>query len=308
MQAENHKVTLTIFTPAYNRAYSLHLCYESLLRQSCKDFLWLIIDDGSTDNTKELVDAWKKRENEFEIRYEYKENGGMHTAHNRAYELIDTELNVCVDSDDYVGDNAVEKIIDFWKQYGDEKYAGIIGLDATFDHQIIGEKLPENQKSITLSGYYANGGKGDKKLVYRTDVMKKYPPYPVFAGEKYVSLGYKYLLCDQDYELLILNEVLCNVEYQLDGSSTNMYRQYLRNPNGFAFIRKVDMKYDKTWKRKFMTCVHYVSSSLISKNRKFVAESPKKIMTIFAIPFGVALTWHIKRKAKDFMIVEGMKK
>lgn len=276
MKAGNHKVTLTIFTPAYNRAYSLHLCYESLLRQSCKDFLWLIIDDGSTDNTRELVEKWKQQENGFEIRYEYKENGGMHTAHNRAYELIDTELNVCIDSDDYVGDNAVEKIVSFWKQYGSPKYAGIVGLDATFDNRIIGEKLPEDKKSITLSGYYANGGRGDKKLVYRTEVMKQYPPYPVFEGEKYVSLGYKYLLCDQDYELLIMNEVLCNVEYQLDGSSTNMYKQYLRNPKGFAFMRKVDMKYDKKLKRKFVTCIHYVSSSIISKNKSFLRESPRK--------------------------------
>lgn len=308
MKAGNRKVTLTIFTPAYNRAYSLHLCYESLLRQSCKDFLWLIIDDGSTDHTRELVEKWKQQENGFEIRYEYKENGGMHTAHNRAYELIDTELNVCVDSDDYVGDNAVEKIVSFWKQYGSQKYAGIVGLDATFDNRIIGEKLPEDKKSITLSGYYANGGRGDKKLVYRTEVMKQYPPYPVFEGEKYVSLGYKYLLCDQDYELLIMNEVLCNVEYQLDGSSTNMYKQYLRNPKGFAFMRKVDMEYDKKLKRKFMTCVHYVSSSLISKNKSFLKESPRKFLTVLAIPFGLLLTWHIKKKSKDFMIVEGMKK
>lgn len=308
MKAENKEVLLTVFTPAYNRAYSLHLCYESLLRQSCKNFLWLIIDDGSTDNTKELVNEWMEKENGFELKYVYKENGGMHTAHNLAYELIETELNVCIDSDDYVGEEAIEKIVTFWKKHGGEKYAGIIGLDATFDNRIIGKKLPGNVKSITLSGYYENGGQGDKKLVYRTDLMRKYPSYPVFEGEKYVSLGYKYLLCDQEYELLVLNEVLCNVEYQFDGSSTNMYRQYLKNPKGFAFIRKVDMKYDKTLKRRFLTCIHYVSSSIIAKNKNFLKESPKKILTICAIPFGVMLTYYIKKKSQDFMIVEGMKK
>ena len=102
--------------------------------------------------------------------------------------------------------------------------------------------------------------------------------------------------------------MLCNVEYQLDGSSTNMYRQYLRNPKGFAFIRKVDMTYDKTLKRKFLTCIHYVSSSIIAKNRNFLKESPKKVLTILAIPFGIILTYHIKKKSKDFMKVEGMKK
>lgn len=92
--------TLTVFTPAYNRAHTLPRTYESLVKQDCKDFIWLIVDDGSSDNTKELVEEWQKKENGFEIRYIYKENGGMHTAHNVAYENIDTELNVCIDSDD----------------------------------------------------------------------------------------------------------------------------------------------------------------------------------------------------------------
>lgn len=308
MQVKDKEILLTIFTPAYNRAYSLVRCYKSLVEQSCKEFIWLIIDDGSTDNTKELVREWQQCDNGFEIHYVYKENGGMHTAHNRAYELIDTELNVCIDSDDYMGENAAEKIITFWKNYGSDKYAGIIGLDADFEGNIIGRPLPEQRKSITLSGYYAEGGKGDKKLVYRTNLMKKYPPYPAFSGEKYVSLGYKYLLCDQEYELLILNEVLCNVEYQLDGSSTNMYRQYLRNPQGFAFIRKIDMQYDKSLKRKFMTCIHYVSSSIIARNKKFLQESPEKFLTACAIPFGIVLTAYIKKKSKGFMKIEGMKK
>ena len=302
------KPVLTVFTPAYNRGYSLHLCYESLCRQSNKSFIWLIIDDGSTDNTRELVEQWLQNENGFEIRYVYKENGGMHTAHNKAYELIDTELNVCIDSDDYMADDAVEKILSFWEKNGSDKYAGIIGLDATFDNQIIGTKFPEDLKTTTLLGYYSNGGVGDKKLIYRTDLMKKYPPYPEFEGERYVGLAYKYMLCDQEYELLVLNEVLCNVEYQLDGSSTNMYRQYLRNPNGFALFRKAAMQYQPKLTRRFVECVHYVSSSILAKNKKFLKESPKKGMTILAIPFGVVLTYYIKSKSKDYMMVEGMKK
>lgn len=292
---------LTVFTPAYNRAHTLHRCYDSLKTQSCKDFIWLIIDDGSTDNTAELVKEWQKNDNGFEIRYIHKQNGGMHTAHNTAYENIDTELNVCIDSDDYLAHDAAKKIIEFWKENGSDKYAGIVGLDADFNNKIIGKPFDKNIKSTTLSGYYRNGGKGDKKLVYRTDLMKKYPPYPVFEGEKYVSLGYKYLLCDQDYELLVLNEVLCNVEYQEDGSSMNMYKQYLNNPKGFAFVRKVHMNYNKTFLENFKTCIHYVSSSLISHNKKFIKESPRKFLTVFAIPFGIILTVYIKYKSKSLM-------
>lgn len=301
------KPLLTIFTPAYNRAYTLHLCYESLCRQSNKDFIWMVIDDGSTDNTRELVEQWQKNDNEFEIKYVYKKNGGMHTAHNKAYELIETELNVCIDSDDYMPDDAVEKIISFWMKYGSEKYAGIIGLDATFDNHVIGKEFPEDLKTTTLLGYYANGGVGDKKLVYRTEVMRKYPPYPEFEGEKYVGLSYKCMLCDQDYELLVLNEVLCHVEYQLDGSSTNMFRQYLKNPKGFAFFRKTAMQYQPKLKRRFVECIHYVSSSILAKNRRFIKESPKKFMTICAIPWGYLLTIYIKNRADQHIKIKHYK-
>lgn len=297
--------TLTVFTPAYNRAYSIHLCYESLLRQTSKDFVWLVVDDGSSDETAQLISEWQKRDNGFEIKYVYKQNGGMHTAHNTAYENIDTELNVCIDSDDYMTDDAVEKIVNFWKENGNEKYAGIIALDCTKDGKIIGTKLDEDRRDTTLTGFYARGGKGDKKLIYRTDVMKKYPPYPVFEGEKYVSLAYKYSLADEDYTLLIMNEPVCVVEYMEDGSSTNMYRQYLKNPNGFAFIRKVDMNRADNFKELFRCAVHYVSSSIIAQNKDFLKQSPKKGATVLALPFGAALTAYIKYKSKGYMNVNG---
>ena len=290
--------TLTVFTPTYNRAYILNQCYESLVRQSCKDFIWLIIDDGSTDNTKELVEEWMKNDNKFEIRYHYKKNGGMHTGHNAAYELIDTELNVCIDSDDFMPDNAVELIVNFWREYGSDKYSGIVALDIYKNGEVIGFKLPD-KKSTTLSGFYDNGGQGDKKLIYRTEVINKYPSYPEFKGEKFVPLDYKYLLVDQDYELLIMNEAVCVVEYMEDGSSKNMFRQYYKNPRGFSFMRKVHMVYDKKFINKFKNCIHYVSGSLIIKSRKFLVESPKKFMTLLAYPFGCILYLIILRKNRQ---------
>lgn len=289
--------TLTIFTPAYNRAHTLDRTYESLLRQNCNDFVWLIIDDGSKDNTRELVESWMK-ENRIEIRYIYQENQGMHGAHNTAYRNIDTELNTCIDSDDYMPDNAVEIIVNFWKEYGSEKYAGIIGLDSTENGGIIGTSFPEDMKETTLNGFYAKGGRGDKKLVYRTDIIKQYPEYPIFEGEKYVGLAYKYMLIDQDYQLLTINKPLVIVEYQQDGSSVNMYRQYWNNPNGFAFFRKTEMVTTKSFSRKFIVCVHYVSSSFIAKNKRFIKESPEKMLTALAIPLGYMLYLYIKYKVK----------
>lgn len=291
---------LTVFTPTYNRAHTLPRTYRSLCQQDCKDFIWLIIDDGSSDNTKELVNKWKKENKEFEIQYIYKRNGGMHTAHNTAYENIVTELNVCIDSDDCMAEGAISKIKCRWECIRDKGYAGIIGLDADLNTgEIIGKGFPEGMKETTLGGYYASGGAGDKKLVYRTDVMKQYPPYPVFEGEKYVALSYKYLLCDQDYKLNVLNEILCDVEYQVDGSTRTMWKQYWKNPNGFAFLRKLDMTYPNSKKKVIVACIHYVASNLIAGNKGYIQQSPKKLLTFLLFPVGWGLYKYIYYKNKN---------
>lgn len=289
---------LTVFTPAYNRARTLPRTYASLQRQSCKDFIWLIVDDGSSDNTAELVKSWKENETNFEIRYISKKNGGMHTAHNTAYANIDTELNVCIDSDDELADGAVQKIKAKWEQVKDKNYAGIIGLDADMNtEKVIGKGFPDGMSETTLVGYYAGGGFGDKKLVYRTEVINQYPEYPVFDGEKYVALAYKYRLIDQDYKLAVLNEILCNVEYLPDGSTGTMYSHYVKNPKGFAFWRKVCMQYPQSKKRMLVDCIHYVAESFLAGNRSFVKESPKKLMTVCMIPAGWVLSVMIRRKS-----------
>ncbi len=294
----NNSILLTVFTPAYNRVHTLARTYMSLKEQTCKAFIWLIVDDGSTDGTREQVEEWKRNESGFEIRYVYKINGGMHTAHNTAYEHIDTELNVCIDSDDKMPPDAVEAILKKWKTVDHNKYAGLIALDADFDGKIIGIGFPEGMTETTVSGFYAAGGRGDKKLIYRTDIINSYPPYPVFEGEKYVSLAYKYRLIDQSYKMAVLDRVVCNVEYQPDGSSNSMLKQYVRNPKGFAFWRKVRMQYPDSKKRLFIDCVHYVSSSIISRNGRFIQESPRKILTVLAIPFGFLLTVYIRIRTK----------
>ena len=262
------KKILTVFTPAYNRAYTLHKCYESLKRQTSKEFKWLVIDDGSTDNTKELVYKWKK-EADFEIKYIYKENGGMHTAHNTAYENIDTELNVCIDSDDYLTDNAVEIIINEWEKVRSDKLAGLGALNIFESGEVIGTIFPNELKTSKYFDIYNKYGvSGDKKFIYRTELVKQYP-YPEFEGERYVGLDYKYKKLDEKYEIALVNKIVCVVEYMEDGSSKNMLRQYKNNPRGWCFFRIENLKIPNTsLKYKFKECVHYVSSSLIINDKK----------------------------------------
>ena len=254
------------------------------------------MDDGSSDNTRELVQSWIE-EKKIPIRYKYKPNGGMHTAHNLAYRLIDTELNTCIDSDDFMPIDAVEKIVSFWEKYGSDQVNGIIGLDADTKHNIIGSRLPDDKATMTLTDFYHFGGKGDKKLVYRTEVMKSLPEYPVFEGEKYVGLGYKYMLADLQRPMLLLNEVLVNVDYQPDGSSGTMWKQYGRHPQGFAFLRRETMKHHSYFKERFKAAIHHISSCFYQKINP-IHDSPHKLLTVLLLPVGLLLHLYIEKKSK----------
>lgn len=286
---------ITVFTPSYNRAYLLPQLYESLCRQTNNDFEWLIIDDGSSDNTQEIVNEWIL-EKKIKIQYAYKDNGGMHTGHNLAYELIETPFNVCIDSDDYMPDDAISLIINELKDLP-SYYAGIIGLDADKEGNIIGTIIPEHLTRCKLKELYdKHGVSGDKKMVYRTEIMKSVPPYPEYKGEKYVPLDYKCILVDQEYDLKPINKVLCIVEYQIDGSSLNMMKQYRKNPRGFAFSRISSIKYGSTFKVRFKSAIHLVSSAIFVKDAKLLQSSNRSELVFLAIPFGILLNIYIRYK------------
>ena len=234
-------VPLTVFTPAYNRADLLPRCFESMKRQSSKDFIWMIIDDGSTDTTRSLVEEWMQEQLDFQIVYYYKENGGLHTAYNEAIAHIETELCVCIDSDDFMPDNAVERILDFWQAHGSDQVAGIVGLDYDLEGNVIGDPLP-NQKTINLIdllvGRYPIVN-GDRTNVIRTELYKKYAPMKVFPGEKNFNPHYMHLQISQEYDFLVLNENLRFVDYQPGGMSASMWKQYRNSPWSFAETRKL---------------------------------------------------------------------
>ena len=295
------KEMLTVFTPTFNRAECLKKGYEALCRQTCKEFVWLVVDDGSTDQTRLLVEQWSRQEKGFEVRYIYKENGGLHTGYNVAIANIDTELSVCIDSDDYMPDDAVEKILTFWKKEGSDKYAGSAALDAFEDGTIIGDPFPK-QKSINILDvslgkyHYKNG---DRKLVVRTALYKEVAPMPSYENEKNFNPHLMHLQISEKYDFLIYNTVLCVVEYQEDGMSNGIFKQYLNSPKSFAHMRKYMLGLKgTTFKFRMRHAIHYVSSSIIARNKRFLQESPRKWDVILAVPFGAVLTVYIKNKAK----------
>lgn len=290
------KKTLTIFTPTYNRSYCLGNGYIALCRQTMKDFVWIVIDDGSTDNTKDLVEEWMKYDNGFKIQYVYKKNGGMYTAYNEAIKIADTELCVCVDSDDYLVDDAVEKIVTTWENYGSKEYAGIVGLDCTAEGKIIGDKFPD-QKTINLIdillGKYPIKN-GDRKNVVRTDLYKSVAPMKEFEGEKDFNPHFMHVAISKKYDFLILNEKLCVVNYQPDGMSNTIFKQYLRSPRSFREMRLMDMSLeDAPFFFLAKKTIHYVSSCILS-GEPCISTSPHKILTICMYPVGILFTVYLK--------------
>lgn len=293
--------TLTVFTPTYNRAHTLKRLYRSLCGQSCNDFEWLVVDDGSTDNTRELVQHFID-EAVIPVRYIYKENGGLYTGYNTAYANIETELNVCIDSDDYMPGNAVELIVKTWKKQGSERYAGLIGLD--FDANTdkpIGGRFPEGMTEcwfLDLSTKKIH--RGDSKPVMRTNLMKQVAPQTGFPDEKNFNPVYMMLqVCDR-LPLLMLNENLCFVEYQqTDSMSKTIFRQYADSPRSFAKLRLLEMSLQhNTPLNRFRSAIHYVASCILAKDRNWLKNAPQKQRILCAAPFGFILTTFIIYKNK----------
>lgn len=286
---------VTFFTPTYNRAHVLHRCYESLCRQSSFDFKWLIVDDGSTDGTGELVRQWASRESRFEIRYLYKENGGLHTAFNLAVEQADTELFVCFESDDLFTPEAMTIIERVWEENRDSSCVGFITLCKDMNGSLIGGVYPENVKTC-LYRDHRQIAPGDKQYVFRTSALKKVFPMPSFPGEKYFDPKYRFFALDAFGPLAVTNESFDLVDYQPEGLTNTMMRQYYNSPNSFAEYRKLYMQLpDRSFAYRLKQNIHYVSSCcLAGKLKKAIPESPRKGYTVLAFLPGILLAGIIR--------------
>ena len=281
---------LTVFTSTYNRVNTLPRTYESLCRQTDKDFEWLIVDDGSTDNTEEIVQIWLKEDKGFSVRYIKKANEGFHTGYNTAIANMESTLAVCIDSDDYMPDNAVALIHECWLSRGSKDYGGIIGLDYRVDRTLIGGFLPEKKEAINLialaQGKYPVKP-GDKKIVVRTDLYKAVAPMEVFPGEKYFNPHYMHLEISRHYDFLVLNECLCIVEYQDNGMSSNIYKQYKNSPNSFLEIRKQWFSFEGLSLRdRFQTGIHFVSEAFMAHKfwKEYRISDQRGILTLCLLP------------------------
>ena len=278
----------TVFTPTFNRKELLEKLYKSLQKQTFKDFEWLIVDDGSTDGTKEKVEEFLS-EKKLEIKYYFKENGGKQRAYNFATEKANGELFICLDSDDEYVENGLEIILKYWKKY--EKNSDIAGMGylSTYpNREIIGSSFPEKEMiSTQFEIYNKYGVKGDKGIMFRTEIIKKYK-FPVFEDEKFITEAVVYNRICEKYKMVYVNKKIEIKEYQEDGLTAKYNNLLLRNPKGQALYHNEINSQKLTFKQKILNNAVYYKFCKVAgyKFGKIFKENKNKLFLIFAIPVG----------------------
>lgn len=242
---------VTVFTPTYNRAYILGDLYHSLQRQTCMDFEWLIVDDGSADDTKALVASWQGEENPFPIRYVYQENGGKCRAINRGLKEANGRLFFTVDSDDYLTDDAIEKVIRWDGELpADGHFCGYAGNMGTALGVTTNRLFPGDYLDGTALNRYDRVD-GERAFVFYTEIHRKYL-YPEFPGEKFLTEAVTWdLMAHDGYKMRFYNDIIRIWEYKDDGLTRAGYRVFLENPQGTGlfFRQKAEFLHYSLWNK-----------------------------------------------------------
>jgi glycosyltransferase involved in cell wall biosynthesis len=244
------------------------------------------VDDGSNDDTESLIQKWKD-EGIIPITYYKQENKGKMQAHNKGVEMCDTKLFVCVDSDDYLVDNAVEDIIEVWNTHNRTDIAGIVGKRGTDKYTMLGTGEFPNCESIALTGLKKRGFVGDTTLCFDIDVIKKYP-FPVIENEKFISEDYIYDQISYDgFKFIVHPYILTVCNYLDDGYTKNMDKISYLNPVGRMYQEAQKMKFATSFNKKFKASARYNQYKIISHHkdiRKF--KIFEKIMLYVTFPIG----------------------
>ena len=274
---------LTIFTPTYNRAYILPKLYESLCVQTCQDFEWLIVDDGSTDNTQKILDSWLE-ENRISMRYVLQENGGKMRAFNRAVSLSESELFVCIDSDDQlISERVIEDSLVYWDNHkNDVSNKRIAGM-------ISGKKVRNNKSDFTHVPHVGTINKliktyGAETTIFLLTEVVKHHPYPSFKGENFITDVYIFDQIDEEYVFLFHSYYSQQCAYRGDGYTFNYRRLLYDNPRGHREYHAQRVSLKKEGWLKSVIC--YISMSLFVRDHTLFSKSPNLFMTVLLYPLG----------------------
>lgn len=228
---------ITLFTPTYNRAYILDVLYRSVQRQTYRDFEWLIIDDGSTDNTEELVQDWIEENNDFPIRYYKVKNGGKCRAINKGLDLAQGELFFIMDSDDYLTDNALERVV-YWENtiHDEPMFMGVVGNRGTSEtyspNRPLGSSYRDCNVFVRYPEYTRYVVDGEHAGVWYTELHRRYK-YPEFEGENFMTPCITWnRMANDGYRVRIFDEIIWVCNYLQDGLTMQGNMRFIKNPRG----------------------------------------------------------------------------
>ncbi len=294
----NYKYLVTIFTPTYNRARLLKRLYESLKEQSDKDFEWIIVDDGSKDNTKEVVQGFIK-EKIIPIKYLKKENEGKHIAINVGCDMAEGELFFIVDSDDYIPKEAIEEVKRDWKKYRNNTgIAGLVYLKAWKNGNLMGRKFEKDEFISNHVKEYNKGGVwGEKLKILRTEIFRK-NKFPKYENEKYVGEHVLWIQVSRKYDLVYINKVLYIAEYLEDGLTMAGRKLRIENPLGGIKGAQVLMQKDMCLKLRIKNNLLYSAYSFFAEKsiKEIYKGAVEKSLLTLELPFGYVLYRYWKKK------------
>ena len=286
---------ITIVTPTYNRADKLPNLYNSLCNQTKKDFIWLIIDDGSTDDSKKVISTFS--DNEFPIKYIFKDNGGKHTALNYAFREVTTELLFIVDSDDIITQDAIETIEKDWESVKKNNICGISYLRGYSETEVIGDKHPVNYAIDTLINVRFNQNvTGDKAEVWKTNCLKNLR-FPEHEGEKFVSESILWIKLAKKHMMLFVNKIIYITEYLEGGLSDTGKPLRFRSPKCMIDGSLETMSEHFNWKWRIKeTLLYIVYSKFDGRGFKEMIRCPYKSLVTFCYLPGIVLFHYWKKK------------
>lgn len=291
MVYERIDMLITVFTPTYNRVQLLSRLFDSLCKQTFKDFEWVIVDDGSADETRSLSLSLPSRKGVvFPIRYFYQENGGKHRAINRGVKEARGELFFIVDSDDILPPDALQMVAEQYEGIkGDKRFAGVCGLDGTFKGDVIGSGLPAEVLDVSsVAVRFKFGVTGDMKEVFKTEVLREFP-FPEIVDEKFCPEMLVWNRIATKYMLRYFNQIIYLVEYQNDGITSNIIKARMKSPIATMMTYSELLNYDVPSMIKMKSAINYWRFRFCSK----AADIPKANWRYYwTLPIGYLM--HLK--------------
>lgn len=283
---------ITVFTPTYNRAKLLNRLYQSLCQQTYEDFEWIIVNDGSKDNTDEVVQSFIA-EKKINIHYIRQKNGGKHRAINNGVKEAKGELFFIADSDDWLPFNAIEIVMEQYNSIkNDNSFGGVCGLDAFDNGEIIGSCIPKDfLDCTTIEAEYKYHIYGDKKEVFKTSVLKEFP-FPEYKDERFSPENLVWNRIATKYKLRYFNKVIYTVEYQLDGISHNIIKERMNSPIASTSYYQELLNFDIPLKKKIKGAINYWRFRFCGTGQKFPQISKKWFWTM---PIGWVIHLNDKR-------------